>query len=611
MKTRRLLAMFIAILMVCTAVNFVPAISVSAKTVNHQSVSASDEEDTDYSEDDSDYSDGEDDSDSSGDEDDNDSSDGEDDSDSGDEDSNETEPEEKDTVYTEAEMKTDLANMKVSQSCGESLLWYITGTTLVIFGNGNMYNYSETNPAPWKNCKFDNVVFRNGVESVGYRAFYNSNVKSITFSSTIKEIGDSAFERCYFLVKVHLNKGLEKLGQSVFKSCTALKEFTFNNTITKIGLNCFQSTGLNSITFPKTIQEIPFATFRDCTQLKTVILKEGLQVIDTSAFDNCRSLTKVQVPSTLGSIGICAFEDCVNLCDIDLSNAVSVIEHQAFKNCKALKELNLGKVVDIGSNAFWESGLTKVTVSKYLTHIEEDIFEDCPRVTVDVKENAIAYKYFQKLPNVDVVCKVHSNHSFVMKKASFNSDGKINGSICDACGYETAVKTIYQIKCVNLSDKSVMYNGKNQYPVITVKDRNKKTIAPSNYDVTFSKGFKNVGTYSIKLKFKNNYTGTKTVYFKINPPKTGISYLVPKSKGFTLKIKKKNTEVSGYQAQISKRSGFAPSNVITLPKSSNVKKDIKKLISKKKYYVRVRTYKMIGKTMYTSEWSKPKSVITK
>ena len=40
-------------------------------------------------------------------------------------------------------------------------------------------------------------------------------------------------------------------------------------------------------------------------------------------------------------------------------------------------------------------------------------------------------------------------------------------------------------------------------------------------------------------------------------------------------------------------------------------KNITKLKAKKKYYIRVRSYKKVGKTTYYSGWSKAKTVKTK
>ena len=71
-----------------------------------------------------------------------------------------------------------------------------------------------------------------------------------------------------------------------------------------------------------------------------------------------------------------------------------------------------------------------------------------------------------------------------------------------------------------------------------------------------------------------------------------------------------NSKVGGYQIQYSVKSNFAKAKTVkvTGAKKSNV--TIAKL-AKKKYYVRIRTYKTVnGKKVYSS-WSKTKTVKTK
>lgn len=67
----------------------------------------------------------------------------------------------------------------------------------------------------------------------------------------------------------------------------------------------------------------------------------------------------------------------------------------------------------------------------------------------------------------------------------------------------------------------------------------------------------------------------------------------------------------GYQIQYSKKSNFKGAKTVTVKSASKKTTTIKKLTSKKKYYVRVRAYKTIdGKKVYTS-WSSKKSVKVK
>ncbi|MGN0528294.1 MAG: fibronectin type III domain-containing protein, partial [Eubacterium sp.] len=92
---------------------------------------------------------------------------------------------------------------------------------------------------------------------------------------------------------------------------------------------------------------------------------------------------------------------------------------------------------------------------------------------------------------------------------------------------------------------------------------------------------------------------------------TSISSVSAGSKKFTVKWKKQSTQVTGYQIQYSTSSKFTSPKTVTVSSYKTTSKTISKLKSKKKYYVRVRTYKTVGKTKYYSSWSKAKSITTK
>ena len=89
---------------------------------------------------------------------------------------------------------------------------------------------------------------------------------------------------------------------------------------------------------------------------------------------------------------------------------------------------------------------------------------------------------------------------------------------------------------------------------------------------------------------------------------------------FSVKAGKKSVKVTwkkvkgikGYQIQYSTNKKFKKGNkTITVKSAKSTSATIKKLKSKKKYYVRMRTYKIVnGKKVY-SAWSKAKSVKVK
>ncbi len=206
-----------------------------------------------------------------------------------------------------------------------------------------------------------------------------------------------------------------------------------------------------------------------------------------------------------------------------------------------------------------------------------------------------------------------SGHKQVTKieKAKASQNGKIVKS-CTVCKKTLSSTIIPKIASIKLSATSYTYDGKVKTPTVTVKDSKGKMLKKNtDYTVTYANGRKNVGKYAVKITFKGNYSGTKTLYFTIKPKATSISKLTAKSKGFTVKWKKLTTQTTGYQIQYSTSSKFKSAKTVTVSKSKTTSKTISKLKGKKKYYVRIRTYKTVGKTKYYSAWSKAKSVIAK
>lgn len=173
-----------------------------------------------------------------------------------------------------------------------------------------------------------------------------------------------------------------------------------------------------------------------------------------------------------------------------------------------------------------------------------------------------------------------------------------------------SVTTVYYPSSISLSKTSYTYDGKVKKPSVTVKNSGKK-VSSKYYTVSYSSGRKNVGTYTVTIKFKAPYNGTVKKTFTIKPKATTLSSVTAKSKGFTVKWKKQTTQTTGYQIQYSTSSSFKNPKTVTVTKNSTASKTISGLTSKKKYYVRVRTYKTVNSTKYYSSWSSKKSVVCK
>lgn len=212
--------------------------------------------------------------------------------------------------------------------------------------------------------------------------------------------------------------------------------------------------------------------------------------------------------------------------------------------------------------------------------------------------------------NDDVAVIEHEADGTTTTKATTSKNGSVV-SKCVYCGKIMSSKTICYPKTITLSATKYTYDGNLKKPAVTVKGSDGKTISSSNYTVTYSNN-KLVGKASVKITFKGNYSGSVTKNFVINPKGTSVSKLTAASKGFKATWKKQATQTTGYQIQYATNSGFTKDvKTVTVSKNSTVSKSITKLKAKKKYYVRVRTYKTVGSTKYYSSWSSSKYVTTK
>ena len=230
-------------------------------------------------------------------------------------------------------------------------------------------------------------------------------------------------------------------------------------------------------------------------------------------------------------------------------------------------------------------------------------------------EDVLGTKEITDLASWGNIAKIAHTTKQTVTKATPTANGKIV-NYCSVCKKTLSTTVIPKASSIKLKATSLTYNGKVRTPKVIVKDRTGKTLVKNtDYTVSYAKGRKYVGKYAVKITFKGKYSGTKTLYFTIKPKATSISSLKAGSKKFTVKWKKQATQTTGYQVQYSASSKFSKAKTITVGKNTTVSKKISKLSGKKKYYVRVRTYKTVkinGKSIRIySGWSKAKTVTTK
>lgn len=171
---------------------------------------------------------------------------------------------------------------------------------------------------------------------------------------------------------------------------------------------------------------------------------------------------------------------------------------------------------------------------------------------------------------------------------------------------------MYKSVVVNVSSKSLVYNGKAQKPVVKVTDAAGNIISSENYQLLYQNNVK-VGLASVTVIFNGDLNTKITKYFSIVPKNVKGFQLISKSKKFVVKWKRQSVQTTGYEIQYSTNKKFKKKTSKTATVKSN--KTISKKFSRKKAgkrYVRIRTYKTVrvdGKMKkFYSGWSKVKTV---
>lgn len=320
------------------------------------------------------------------------------------------------------------------------------------------------------------------------------------------------------------------------------------------------------------------------TELTSVKLPNTLKTIGNYSFSYCNKLKSISIPDSVTKIGEFAFygDDALATVTISDSSSLKTIGDEAFGFCKVLKSLTIPKNVASISAIFYQNN--SLTALRF------------------IGKNTLC--------GDSCISKFNSDNDFDKNIKIYAYSGSKAAAYAKKKGY--SLVTFKEYGKITLSKTAYTYNGKNQKPAVTVLNKSgKKLVKGTDYTVKYPSESKTPGKYTIKITFKGSYIGTVKKTFKINPKGTTISSVAAKSKGFKVKWKKQATQTTGYQIQYSASSKFTSSKTVTITKNSTVSKTVSKLKGKKKYYVRIRTYKTVSGTKYYSPWSKAKAVTTK
>lgn len=158
--------------------------------------------------------------------------------------------------------------------CGNKATYSYSDGTLTIFGEGEIDDY-EYLGAPWAN--------------------YVNNIHTLEISNQITQIGQFAFADFKNLTTI---KSFElNNGEKIYKGDT--NELTSNIKNIKIWafMNCTSLTSI-SISSEKIFQQ----AFYNCKALESVVLNEGVKIIEYGIFVYCPKIKNINIPQSLETI---------------------------------------------------------------------------------------------------------------------------------------------------------------------------------------------------------------------------------------------------------------------------------------------------------------------
>ena len=172
--------------------------------------------------------------------------------------------------------------------------------------------------------------------------------------------------------------------QSPVYNNSNVKKVVIEDGVTSIGTYAFYDcSSLTSITIPNSVTSIGNSAFSYCISLTSIMIPDSVTSIGISAFRNCISLTSITIPDGVTGIGEAAFRNCSSLTSITIPDSVTSIGESAFESCWNLTSITIpDSVTSIGNYAFYNcNSLTSVTIPDSVTSIGKSVFYNCSGLT--------------------------------------------------------------------------------------------------------------------------------------------------------------------------------------------------------------------------------------
>lgn len=400
------------------------------------------------------------------------------------------------------------------------------------------------------------------VNTIGNSAFALAEIKSIDMSG-VMSIEEGAFYGCSNLTSVTM-PNMINIGQSAFAYCSELSSVTMPK-VTRIEKSAFyKCIKLSSVTMPL-LTSIESHTFDGCRSLNSVVMPQ-VTSIGTSAFNGCVSLEDIDLLQVT-SIDSSVFYGCPKVaiyCYPD-SVAESFAKNNWNKYGIPLREykVTLSSYSYSYDNTAKEPTVTLMKDGKELLHgvdytvsYKNNIVAGAATVTIKGTGNGFCGTVEQTFS----IIKKLENGDMTLAESSITYDGKVKKPavvVKDGTktlkkdvdytvtypssstnvgtytvtvtgkGYYTGtltknfsvIKKVLVSGDMTLAESSITYDGKAKKPAVVVKSGTNTLKKDVDYTVSYPSSSTNVGTYTVTVTGKGNYSGIITAKYSITKKK--------------------------------------------------------------------------------------------
>ncbi len=375
--------------------------------------------------------------------------------------------------------------------------------------------------------------FQAQIEEFPAAIFKELNFTSVSFSNSVKTIGDRAFENCKQLATVTFGQGLETIGRFAFDGAGISGKLTFPDSLKRIKDYAFSNClGITEIDFPEGNATIEYGAFTGDTGVQKIkiplseiqfdkLTNEGYWIFTQYTENKLETIVVGTAPNEK-SMSLFA-NSLAGLKTIVIGTGVSEINNYAFKNSTSLESAlypsdlvidneakSNQKLIDVGTKyTVAANGSMGQNTEQAMLTFETPEGKTCPAVTyLSTNESAVTVDENGKIKAVGSV----GQKATIKAQYDGTTFAKVDVTIGTSAG-----KDFYSIDPV-IADQT--YTGTELKPAVKVTKNGE--VIETGYSVEYSANT-NVGTATATVKVGDTVIGTATFNIVKATPSISIS----------------------------------------------------------------------------------------